>query len=150
ETAELIEREMKRGGGVITRDDLRRYTARRRDPVVGRYRGYEVITMGPPSSGGVALLEMLNLLEGYDLSSRGAGSAASVHVMAEAMRRAFADRARFLGDPDANPDLPVARLVSKPYAETLRRSIREDRASVSAPERFEWPAEPSQTTHISV
>jgi gamma-glutamyltranspeptidase/glutathione hydrolase len=93
---------------------------------------------------------MLNVLEGYDLGAKGAGSAAAVHLMAETMRRAFADRARFLGDPDFNLDLPVARLTSKPYAESLRRSIREDRASASSPERFEWPAESPQTTHLSV
>ena len=150
ETAELIEREMKRGGGLLTREDLRAYAARRREPLVGRYRGFEVVTMGPPSSGGVALLEMLNVLEGYDLGSKGVGSAATVHLMAESMRRAFADRARFLGDPEANPDLPVERLISKAYADGLRQGIREDKASVSAPDRFEWPAEPTQTTHLSV
>jgi len=150
ETAELIEREMKRGGGLVTREDLRAYAARRREPLVGRYRGFEVVTMGPPSSGGVALLEMLNVLEGYDLGSKGVGSAATVHLMAESMRRAFADRARFLGDPEANPDLPVERLISKAYADGLRQGIREDKASVSAPDRFEWPAEPTQTTHLSV
>jgi gamma-glutamyltranspeptidase/glutathione hydrolase len=149
-TAELIEREMKRGGGLITRQDLEDYAARRRDVLTGSYRGYGVITVAPPSSGGVALLEMLNLLEGYDLSARGFGSAAAVHLTAEAMRRAFADRARHLGDPDFNPVMPVARLVSKPYAQELRRTIREDRASASDPQRFDWPAESAQTTHISV
>jgi beta-lactamase class A len=93
---------------------------------------------------------MLNVLEGYDLARTGYGSAATVHLMAEAMRRAFADRARYLGDPDANPRMPIERLISKEYAAALRRTIREDRASVSSPESFEWPAESAETTHLSV
>jgi beta-lactamase class A len=93
---------------------------------------------------------MLNVLEGYDLARTGYGSAATVHLMAEAMRRAFADRARYLGDPDANPHMPIERLTSKEYAAALRRTIREDRASVSSPESFEWPAESAETTHLSV
>src|SRR6185369_10070429 len=99
--------------------------------------------------GGTALLEMLNVLEGYDLTASGFGSAVTVHRMAEAMRRAFADRARYIGDPETNP-MPIDRLVSKEYAATLRRTIREDRASVSAPDVFDWPAETEQTTHLSV
>jgi gamma-glutamyltranspeptidase / glutathione hydrolase len=150
ETAELLEREMKRGGGLVTRADLAAYTARRRDPVRGTYRGYDVLSMPPPSSGGVALIEMLNILEGYDLAAMGPGSAAAVHLMAESMRRAFADRARHMGDPDFNPGLPVERLLSKPYAEALRRGIREDRAARSSPTSFEWPAESAETTHLSV
>ena len=81
-----------------------------------RYRGYDVLAMPPISSGGTALLEMLNVLEGYDLKAKGFGSADTVHLMAETMRRAFADRARHLGDPEANPDMPIARLISKDYA----------------------------------
>src|SRR5262245_41724925 len=150
ETADLIVREMKRGGGLITQQDLAGYTARRREVLRGHYRDTEVITVPPPSSGGVALLEMLNVLEGYDLAARGFGSAAAVHVTAEAMRRAFADRARHLGDPDFNAELPVARLISKPYAEELRATIREQRASVSSPARFDWPAQSAQTTHVSI
>jgi gamma-glutamyltranspeptidase / glutathione hydrolase len=150
ETARLIEKEMKAGGGLITREDLRAYTAKRREIVRGTYRGYEVLSMPPPSSGGVALVEMLNMLEGDDLKARGFGSADTVHLVAEVMRRAFADRARHLGDPEANPDLPVARLVSKEYAAGLRRTIRPDRASSSSPDTFEWPAESAETTHLSV
>jgi gamma-glutamyltranspeptidase / glutathione hydrolase len=149
-TAALIEAEMKAGGGLVTRADLAAYRAQRRDVVRGTYRGLEVIGMPPPSAGGVALIEMLNILEPCDLAARGAGSAAAVHVIAEAMRRAYADRARHLGDPDSNPDMPIARLLSKEYAAALRRGLREDRASVSAPDRFEWPPESEETTHVSV
>ncbi len=140
ETARLIEKEMKAGGGLITREDLRAYRPRRRPVLRGTYRGYEVLTMPPVSSGGVALLQMLNTLEGDDLKAKGFGSADHVHLVAETMRRAFADRARYLGDPEANPDMPIARLVSKEYAAELRKTIRPDRASQSVPETFTWPA----------
>jgi gamma-glutamyltranspeptidase/glutathione hydrolase len=93
---------------------------------------------------------MLNILEGFDLKARGFGSAATIHLTAEAMRRAFADRARYLGDPESNPRMPIARLISKEYATEQRATIREDRASVSAPDRFEWPKESAETTHLSV
>ena len=150
ETARLIAREMKAGGGLITEADLAAYAPKKRAPVRGTYRGYEVLSMPPPSSGGVALIEMLNLLEGYDLKATGLRSAATVHLVVEAMRRAFADRALYLGDPDFNPDLPVARLTSKEYAAKLRRTIRPDQASMSTPESFEWPRESAETTHLSV
>ncbi|HVR70463.1 MAG TPA: gamma-glutamyltransferase [Vicinamibacteria bacterium] len=150
ETARLIEKEMRRGGGMITRADLEAYRAVRREPLRGTYRGYEVLTAPPPSSGGTALLEMLNVLEGYDLAAAGFLSADAVHLTAEAMRRAYADRARHLGDPAFNPEMPVARLVSKEYAQALRKGIRPDRASVSSPTTFEWPAESVETTHLSV
>jgi gamma-glutamyltranspeptidase / glutathione hydrolase len=109
-----------------------------------------VLSAPPPSSGGTVLLEMLNILEGFDLREAGFGSADAVHWMAEAMRRAYADRARHLGDPAFNPDMPVARLISKEYANTLRAGIRRDRASVSSPATFEWPLESAETTHLSV
>ena len=150
ETARLIEAEMKAGGGLITREDLEAYKPLRSAPLRGTYRGYEVLAMPPVSSGGVALLTMLNVLEGYDLAKDGFGSAANVHRIAETMRRAFADRGRFLGDPASNPDMPIARLVSKEHAAALRRTIDERRASVSDPARFEWPTESSDTTHIAV
>jgi len=150
ETAELLEREMKAGGGLITRADLKAYQAKRRVPVTGSYRGHQVMGMPPISSGGTALIEMLNVLEGYDLGAMGAGSSAAVHRIAETMRRAFADRARHLGDPEFTPQMPIARLTSKEYAAELRKTIREGRASVSSPERFEWPVESDETTHLSV
>ena len=149
-TATLIAREMEAHGGLITEADLAAYAPRVREPVRGDYRGYEVLSMPPPSSGGVALIQMLNVLEGYDLGAAGHGSALNVHRLAETMRRAFADRARHLGDPDFNPRMPLARLTSKSYAVRLRGGIAPDRASVSAPDTFEWPAEGRETTHVSV
>ena len=148
--AELVAREMTANGGLITKDDLAGYRARTREPVRGEYRGYDVISTPPVSSGGTALVQMLNILEGYNLSTSGHGSARTVHVIAEAMRRAYADRARYLGDPDFNPTMPIARLISKEYAEQLRQSIDVDRVSESSPASFEWPAEGRETTHLSV
>jgi gamma-glutamyltranspeptidase/glutathione hydrolase len=150
ETARLLEKEMLAHGGLITQDDLKHYTAKKRTPVVGNYRGVDVISMPPSSSGGVALVEMLNVLEGYDLSRMGAGSASSIHVMVEAMRRAYADRARYLGDSDFVTDMPIARLTSKPYAAELRKTISSEKASASTPSTFEWPTESHETTQISV
>jgi gamma-glutamyltranspeptidase/glutathione hydrolase len=106
--------------------------------------------MPPPSSGGVAIVEMLNLLEGYDLGNIGLHSARSLHLTVESMRRAFADRARYLGDPDFNPDMPIDRLTSKSYADRLRPSIDPSRASTSSTTSFEWPTESPETTHFSV
>jgi gamma-glutamyltranspeptidase/glutathione hydrolase len=150
ETADLIEKEMKARGGLITKDDLRKYTIYRRKPLRGTYRGDEVLTVSPPSGGGVALLECLNVLEGYDLKAMGFGSSRYVHHVTEALRRAFADRARWLGDPAFVKDIPTEKLVSKEYADALRRTIHEDRASVSTPTTFEWAAESTETTHFSV
>ena len=149
-TAELIAREMEAGGGLITAADLGAYEPRVREPIRGTYRSHTVLSMPPPSSGGVALVQMLNVLEGWDLAAAGHGSATNVHRMAEAMRRAFADRARHLGDPDFNRAMPVARLTSKDYAAGLRATIGPERASVSGPDRFEWPPVGQETTHVSV
>ena len=149
-TAELIEAEMEANGGLITQTDLATYRPQRRAPIQATYRGHEIISMPPSSSGGTALVQMLNILEGYGLAASGFGSAGTVHLMTEAMRRAFADRARHVGDPDFNPTMPVARLVAKSYAEQLRTTIRSDRASTSSPASFEWPAEGEETTHLSV
>ncbi len=126
ETARLLAAEMRRAGGLITEADLARYKAKERAPVRGTYRGYEISSMPPPSSGGVALVEMLNILEGYDLAAAGRESPRYVHLLVESMRRAFLDRARHLGDPDF-VEPPVERLTSKAYAAELRRTIRTDR-----------------------
>jgi gamma-glutamyltranspeptidase/glutathione hydrolase len=150
EVAARIEQEMLAHGGWIRRSDLQAYAAKRRDPVRGTYRGYEIQSMPPPSSGGVVLVLMLNVLEGFDLAKAQPGSAAGVHLLAETMRRGFVERARYLGDPDHQPDLPAARLLAKGYAAELRKTIRLDRASVSSPDRFDWPQESSETTHLSV
>jgi len=150
ETALALEKEMLAHGGLITRDDLKAYAAKKRTPVKGSYRGYEVISMPPASSGGVALLEMLNILEGYDLAKMGPGAADTVHVMAEAMKRAYADRAHYLGDPDFNNDMPLARLTAKDYATDLRKTIDLKKASPASPTTFEWPHESDETTHISI
>jgi gamma-glutamyltranspeptidase/glutathione hydrolase len=150
ETAAAIEAEMLARGGLITRQDLRDYRAVRRPPVTGTYRGYEVVSMPPPSSGGAGLIEMLNVLEGYDLAKTAPGSATTIHLMAETMKRAYADRARYLGDPDFNDSMPLARLMSKDYAAQLRKTIDPDRAIKSSPSTFEWPSESQETTHVSI
>jgi gamma-glutamyltranspeptidase/glutathione hydrolase len=149
ETARLLAAEMRRGGGWITEEDLARYRARERAPVVGDYRGVQVISMPPPSSGGVALVEMLEILEGYDLRSLGHNTSRSTHLLAEAMRRAYRDRAVYLADPD-HVDVPVHRLTSEAWAAQRRADIRRDRASVSAPADVDMPTESPETTHYSV
>jgi gamma-glutamyltranspeptidase / glutathione hydrolase len=150
ETAALVEKEMAAHGGLITRADLKAYQPKKRTPLVGTYRGHEIISMPPISSGGVGLIEQLNILEGFDLKAAGFRSASSVHLIAEAMRRSYADRARYLGDPDFNPAMPVAKLVSKEHASSLRRTISPAKASVSSPTSFEWPVESDETTHLSI
>jgi gamma-glutamyltranspeptidase/glutathione hydrolase len=150
DTARMIADDMAAHGGVITLADLRDYSAVRRIPVRGTYRGHDILSMPPPSSGGVALVEILNVLEGYDLAALGHGSASAVHLMAEAMKRAFADRALHLGDPDANREMPVARLLSKEYAAALRKTIDPARTVPSSASSFDWPSEGRETTHISV
>ena len=149
ETARLIVAEMQRGGGLITEEDLRLYEARERAPLRGTYRGYEVISMPPPSSGGVAMIEMLNILEGYDLRALGHNSTSYIHHLTEAMRLAYRDRARFLADPDF-AEVPVERLTSKTYAAELRSRIGTTRAGTSSPADVQLPAESDQTTHYSV
>jgi gamma-glutamyltranspeptidase/glutathione hydrolase len=150
ETARLLAAAMKENGGMITEADMAAYQAQELPPLRGTYRGYEILAMRPPSSGGTALIEMLNILEGYDLRDTGYGSAAHLHLMTEAMRRAFADRARWLGDPDFNPDLPVERLTSKEHAAKLRASISPTHASLSDAVRFSEAFESDETTHYSV
>jgi gamma-glutamyltranspeptidase/glutathione hydrolase len=150
ETAALIEKEMRANGGLITMADLKAYQAKKRAVVKGTYRGYDVIGMPPPSSGGMAVIQMLNVLEGYDLKANGYGSAKNIHLTAEAMRRAFADRARYLGDPDFEKDIPLPMLISKDYAAQQRKSINPDKASKSSTSSFTWTSESPETTHLSI
>ena len=149
--AEKIAAAVRGAGGVMTVDDLARYKVALRTPVRGTYRGYEVVSMPPPSSGGVHLIEILNILEGFDLAAAGAGSAEQIHLMAEAMKPAYADRATYLGDPD-RVKVPVAGLTSKAYAAGLRAAIDRDHArpadAISAGKPL--GAESDQTTHFSV
>ncbi len=150
EVAQAFAAEMARLDGMITEEDLASYEAKRRVPTSGTYRGHTIISMPPPSSGGTALVQMLNIMEGQDVAGNGFGSAANLHLMAESMRRAYADRARYLGDPDFNPDMPIDRLTSKDYAAELAKTIQAKQASVSSPDSFEWPSESQETTHYSV
>ncbi|HKD78610.1 MAG TPA: gamma-glutamyltransferase [Candidatus Angelobacter sp.] len=122
--------EVQRGGGLITAEDLAEYEVKERQPVRGNYRGYEIISAPPPSSGGITMLEALNILEGYDLSKMGNRSADSIHLTTEAFRRAFYDRAELLGDPDFSR-IPVAQLIDKKYAAGWRGSLDMMRASDS-------------------
>ena len=149
-TAGLISEDMQANGGLITKKDLAAYQAVIRKPIEITYRGYTVTGMPPPSSGGITLSIMLNILEGYELTELGHNSAAYIHLVAEAMRRGFADRAHYLGDPDFDRDMPVEWLISKEHAEELRKTIDLTKASQSSPDNFEWAAESSETTHYSV
>ena len=130
ELARELAAAMQKGGGLITADDLAHYEVKEREPVRGSYRGYEVISAPPPSSGGTVLIESLNILEGYDLARLGDRSAESIHFTTEAFRRAFFDRAEFMGDPDYNK-IPVAQLIDKKYAAAWRETIDPARASPS-------------------
>ena len=121
---------MQKGGGLITADDLAHYEVKEREPVRGTYRGYDIISAPPPSSGGAVLIESLNILEGYDLAGMGDRSAQSIHYTVEAFRRAFFDRAEFMGDPDFSK-IPVAQLIDKKYAAAWRESIDQTHSSPS-------------------
>ncbi len=151
QTARLIAADMKRHNGLMTLADLRGYIAKERVPVRTSYRGNEIISMPPPSSGGVILIEMLNILEGYDLRAMGWSSADRYHVTAEAMRRAYADRAEYLGDADY-ANVPVAGLIDKAYAARQRGTINMERASSSDKVRAGNPpgSESAETTHFTI
>lgn len=149
-TAELIVNDMKANDGLITLDDLANYEAKRRSPAVGTYRDHTIISMPPPSSGGTILIEMLNILEGFPLADYGSGSANTLHLMSEAMRRAYEDRARYLGDPDYDDSIPLERLLSKDYAKSLRSTIHLNKASASNPATVTQKNESPETTHFSV
>ena len=151
QTARLIVDDMKRHNGLITTQDMRGYVAKERETLHGNYRGYEIVSMPPPSSGGAVLLEMLNILEGYDFKKMDWASSDRYHLMTEAMRRAFADRAEYMGDSDF-VKVPVAGLVDKKYAAQLRNTINPDRASSSEQVRAGKPVgyESDETTHFTV
>jgi gamma-glutamyltranspeptidase/glutathione hydrolase len=161
--AREIAQKIQKGGGLVTEEDLAAYEAKERTPVRGHYRGYEIISAPPPSSGGIALIETLNILEGYDLGRLGNRSAEAIHLTVEALRRAMFDRAELLGDPDFNR-LPVAQLLDKKYAAAWREGIDPEAATPS--QGLQRPAgafqaldqsarmlprrEPEHTTHYSV
>ena len=151
ETAEKIIAAIKDAGGTMTAEDLRDYRAVKREPVRGDYRGYQIVSMPPPSSGGIHIIQILNILEGYDLRASGANTAKTIHLMAEAMQLAYADRAEYLGDPDF-VKIPVKGLTSQKYADTLRDKIDPEKARPGAEIRHSdpLPYESDQTTHYSV
>ncbi|HBS33187.1 MAG TPA: gamma-glutamyltransferase [Parvularcula sp.] len=149
--ADLIVAEMAASGGLMTHEDLKSYRAVERKAVTGTFRGYEIISMPPPSSGGVHLIEMLNVLEGYDLAAMGHNSADYLGLLVETMRRAYADRSAYLGDPDFF-NVPVEALTSGAYAAKLREQINPKRATKSADVApgLGPAGESEQTTHYSV
>ncbi len=147
EIAATIAGELKRQGGLVTREDLAAYRTRRREPVRGSYRGFEVVSFPPPSSGGAVLVQALNVLEGFDLAKLAPGSPEETHLVVEAMKLAFADRAAWLGDPDFVA-VPVAKLTSKEYAAELRARIRPDGPAVKVMGSG-LAAPDTGTTHVS-
>ena len=151
ETAERIVNAVRNEGGIMAADDLRDYKAIERDVVRGKYRDREIVSMPPPSSGGVHVIQILNMLEGFPLNKSGPNSAQTIHLMAESMKLAYADREKWLGDPDFVKN-PVAGLVSKKYADELRKRINVDRATPSKDIKAGDPQayESDQTTHYSV
>jgi gamma-glutamyltranspeptidase/glutathione hydrolase len=167
EVAREIAADVAKGGGLISAADLASYEVKEREPIRGTYRGYDILSAPPPSSGGIALVEILNILEGYDLAKTGNRSAETIHLTIEAFRRAFFDRAEFLGDPDF-AKIPVAQLIDKRYAAGWRESIDPAHASISKslrrpqifneleryarthPQTMGAVREPENTTHYSV
>jgi gamma-glutamyltranspeptidase/glutathione hydrolase len=150
-TAQLIAADMTANKGLITLEDLKQYQAKERTPLRGTYRGHEIITMPPPSSGGIVMLEILNMIESDDVRGFGYNSARKYHLLAESMRRAFADRAEFMADSDF-VKIPVAELIDKKYAKDRRASINAERASSSREIGHGEPtgAEGTETTHYTI
>ncbi len=150
-TAELIAAQMEKNGGLMTLEDLANYEPAIREPSHGTYRGYDIYAMSPPSSGGVHIVQMLNILESYNIGEMGFNSARTIHVMAEAMKRAYADRSEYLGDTDF-VEVPLKGITSKGYADELRSQISMDKATPSdtiAPGN-PLPYESNETTHFSI
>lgn len=151
EVAEKITKAVKDAGGLMEVEDFKNYQAITREPVMGDYRGYKIVSMPPPSSGGVHIVQILNLLEGFDLKASGHNTAQTIHLMAEAMQLAYADRSEYLGDPDF-VKVPVKGLTSKKYAEELRTKIDPEKALPASEIKpgNPTPYESDQTTHFSV
>lgn len=151
ETADNIVAEMQRGGGLISHEDLRNYRAVWRDPLIGTYKHFRVISMGPPSSGGIALMQLLNSVEAYPLAEWGHNRTATIHLYTEAQRRAYADRAAWLGDPDFF-HVPAAALTEKIYTQKRMSSFNAERATPSGDVKAGEPVgyESPETTHLSV
>ena len=151
EIATKIAKEMQSQGGTMTLEDLKAYKVVERQPIIGDYRGYKVVTMPPPSSGGVHLIEILNMLEHYPIKEDGVNSAKNIHHMAESMKLAYADRSEYLGDPDF-VKIPVTGLTSKAYANERVKTIDDNKARLSSTIKpgKPQPYESDQTTHFSV
>lgn len=151
ETARKLVKAVNDAGGSMSLQDLTNYEAIAREPVKGDYRGYEIVSMPPPSSGGIHIIQILNILEGYPLKDYGQNSAQTIHLMAEAMQLAYADRAEYLGDSDFI-DVPASGLTSQPYADKLRTLIDPNKATPASTIKANnpLPYESDQTTHFSV
>ncbi len=149
ETASMLVDFIQEYGGIMTMKDLADYKVIEREPLKGKYRGYDVYTMRPPSSG-VTLIEMLNILEGYDLRDIGHNSVLYLHLLTEAMRLSQIDRKKYIGDPAFDLDIPVKRLISKTYAAELREQINSEKAGVSNPKDILFQFESDETTHYSI
>lgn len=150
EVAQKIADFMQQNGGIITLKDLEQYTAIERKPIKGKYKDFDIYSMAPPSSGGVALIEMMNMMELANLDSIQFNSTEYVHLIVEVMRRAYADRAEFLGDPDFNLNMPLDKLTSKEFAKLRFENIDKNKASVSDSSAFGHPYDGNNTTHFSV
>ncbi len=150
-TADLLVAEMQRHGGLISHQDLKNYQAKIREPATGQYRGFDIFSMSPPSSGGAHIVQILNLLEPYPIGKYGHNSAQTIHLMSEAMRLAYADRAAYLGDSDF-VKVPLSGLMSKKYAQALTAQINPDKATPSQQVRAGSPEdyESNETTHFSI
>ena len=148
-TAELMQAQMERDGGFVTAADMAAYEAKERPVLRGSYRGHEVLTMPPPSSGGVCMLQMLAMLEGHDLKALGYGSSASIHLLTEVMRRAYADRSRWLGDPDFYA-VPQEGLLAASYAKTRMTDFDPAKKGTVEPGLPAGGKESDDTTHFSV
>ncbi len=150
ETARLLAQAVQGGGGILDETDLKAYRVVRREPMRGSYRGHEIVACPPPSSGGPVILTALGLLEGFDLKALGRTSPELSHLVSESTRRAFADRAQFLGDPERNPDMPLSYLLDATRLTTLRKGIDPAHASRSDLGKGVLQVEGEHTTHLSV